>query len=109
MAIRDFFFPVGTFDLPALAGEFIHIAIISEFHHKVNSRRAVSIIIVIRLPQRAKRIDRHLVVVAEIVTQHFHIGQVLVASEHHPLTIRLATVIYNASPTILDGIAIPIT
>ena len=88
MAKGDFLLHIGAFARPGRAGHFVLEPEISVLHHVVDADAFIAVIIVVGLPERAERVDGHLIVIAEIVGQHFEFGTVDVHSENHAVAIR---------------------
>ena len=74
MSLRNLRFPIGSLTLPACSSNLIDIAIIAEFHHIVDSRCPVPIVVVVRLPEGAIGIDGSFVVVAKVMSEHLHVA-----------------------------------
>ena len=103
---RNLGLPIRALDLPACAVGLVRVSEVTKFHDIVDTCCAVSVIIVVGLPKRSERVNRDLVVVSEIVAEHFHVAQVFVASKHHSLAVGFARVVDFSAPTILDWIAV---
>ena len=106
VSARNLGLPIGAFDLPARAVGLVRIPVVTELHHVVDACCSIAVIIVVRLPKRSERVDGNFVVVSEVMTEHFHIAQIFVASKHHSLTIGFAGVVDFSAPTIFDGVAV---
>ena len=87
------FFLIGSLSSPSTTGEFVSIAVVSKFHNVVDAHTAIPIIVIIRLPNSAKRIDGYLIIISEIKTKSFNFSAIKVAAENESLAIRLASAI----------------
>ena len=85
VAFRDFGFEVGSVRLPARAGQLVGVTVVTSLHDVVDPNAFVPVVVVVRLPHGAVRVDGHFVVVAKVLTQQFHVLTVGVAAEHHSL------------------------
>jgi hypothetical protein len=74
VSLWDFGFPVGAFRLPTGAGDFIHVSIVAKFHDVVDSGSAVTVVIIIGLPDGTEGVDSSFVVVTEVMAEYFHIA-----------------------------------
>jgi hypothetical protein len=76
--------------------------------HGVDPHAPVAVVVVVALPERAEGVDRHLVVVAEVVAEHFEVAAVGPAAEDHPLPVGLARIVDDVAEAIHDGLAIAV-
>ena len=74
----------GALGLVSRSGQLVAIPVVPPFDDVVQAAGVASVVIVVRLPQAAQRIDGDLVVVAEVVSEDFQFAAVRVASKHHP-------------------------
>ena len=92
MTLRPLIAPSGPHDMPARPGKFVPIAVIAEFHHVVDPYPQVSVVIVVRLPDRTEAVDRGHPVVAEIPAQRLQLRAIRIAAKDHTLLVRLAAI-----------------
>src|ERR1051325_756147 len=64
---------------PARAGDLIREPVVAELHHKIDAHAAVPVVVIVRLPERAERIDGDLVIVAKIPAERLDVGAIEVA------------------------------
>ena len=88
--LRNLRFPTRALALPTGSRDLVDISVIPKLHDIIDASGSVAVVVVVRLPEGPKRIDRCLVVVAEVMAKDLHVAQVLVAAKDHPLSIRLA-------------------
>ena len=81
---------------PAGPGEFLEVAVVATFEDVVNADAVVAVVVVVRLPDVAEGIDRHLVVVAEVVPEHLKLASIRVAPKNHPAPVGRACVLEAA-------------
>ncbi len=108
MAMRNVRLQIASFGLPARAGHFIEITEVAKLHHVVDAHASVAIVVVVRLPQRAKGIDRHLVIISEVVGEHLHLAAIGIAPQDHSTAIGLAGILHLVAGKIDYRPAIPI-
>ena len=91
---------------PAGSGQLILVAVVAVFQHPVDTHALVAIIVVIALPERAKRVDGDFVVVAEVVAEHLKVSAVGLAAKHHPFAERFSSVVHDIAEPVLYRIAV---
>src|SRR5687768_1441867 len=101
----DVIFHIGTPCSPASARHLIGETVIALLHHIIYPRPFISVIVIIRLPDGTVRIYCKLIVVSEIMAQHFNAGAIHLHAERHSLSERLAVGYYLASVNIDHGVA----
>ena len=106
VATGDLRFEVGARHLPPLAVSLVHITVVAILHDPVDPHAAVAVVVVVALPQRAKRIDRYFVIVAEVVAEHLEVTPVGAAAKRHSLTVWLARVVHGIASKINHGLAV---
>src|SRR5690349_18502105 len=89
---------------PASARHFIAVAVVPKFHDVIDPHAAIAIVVIVALPQRSERIDRHLVIVSKIPRESFQFASVGVTSEDHAHSIGFAVAVYFVSIEIDDGL-----
>ena len=105
---RDLGLQVRAARLPAGPAPLVHVAIVAIFHHEVDPHSLVAVVVVVALPERAERVHRHLVVVAEVVAEHLEVGAVGPATEDHALAVGLSTVVDRVAETIHHRLAVTV-
>ena len=90
----DVFFLIGSLGSPSSAGEFVSVTIITKFHDVVDANTTIAIIVIVRLPNSAKRVDRYFIIIAEIETKSFNFTSIKIATENESLSIRFAAAVY---------------
>ena len=81
----NFFLRVCSVSLPARAGYFVGIAIVTILHHKVDPNTFVAVVIVVRLPEGAVGVGGNFIIVAKVMAQHLYVFAIGVAAERHTL------------------------
>src|SRR5690606_1229667 len=102
----DLLLPVRAWGLPARSGQFVLVAEVSELHDIINADSPVPIIIIVGLPDRAEGIDAGLPVVSKVPAQRLELAPIQIASEDHPLLIRLAVGLHLIARLVDDRISI---
>ena len=77
-------------------------------HDVVDPYGFITIIIIVRLPDGAKRVDRHLIIVTEVVSQHLELAAIQVATKYHATEIRFPVVDHGVTTRINDSLTIAI-
>src|SRR5262249_5731878 len=91
---------------PALAGHLVGVAVVAAFHDEVDADASVAVVVVVGLPDGPERIDRELVVVAEVVAEDLEVRAVRIAAERHPLAIRSAARVDDVAVDRRDRLAV---
>ena len=79
----------NPFRLPAGSGQFIPVTVVAELHHGIDADSSIAIIVVVRLPDAAERIDGDHPVIAKVPRQSFELAEVGIAAKDHALLVRL--------------------
>ena len=95
-------FHIGALISPSLSGKFSPVPIITEFHNIINTHPAVSIIVIIGLPNGSKTVYSYLPVISKIPSNRLEIGTVLITTKNHPLLIGPAIIFYFVASLIDD-------
>ena len=88
----DFCFPSSAVGLPPGTGLLVFVSVVAVFDDIVDPHSAVAVVIVVRLPQPAERVDSHFPVVTEVPGERFEVGPIEVTAKDHALLVRLASV-----------------
>ena len=108
VAQGNFLFDISALVAPSLSGEFVAEPVVAELHHKVDSDRLVSVIVIVALPDGSEGIDTQFPVVAEVPSQGFHVGPIKVAAECHTLLVGLSAGFYFIAGLVGDDLALSI-
>ncbi len=88
--ILDIRLPVCSPGPPPRARNFVDVAVVAVLHHIVDAHGAVTVVVIVGLPQRAEGVDSHFVIIPEVVCQDFEFAPVRITAEDHTLAIRTA-------------------
>ena len=106
---RNVLLKVGPRRPPAGARSLVDVAVVAKLKHRIDPHAAVAVVVVVALPERAEGVDRHLVVVAEVVAEHLKVGAVGPAAKDHALAIRAAGIVNGVAKAVDDRRAVGIT
>ena len=84
VALRHFGMHTGALRLVARPCQLVAISVVPTFDDVIQAAGVASVVVVVRLPQSAQRIDGDLVVVAKVVSEDLQLAAVRVAAEYHP-------------------------
>ena len=106
MLFRDSLFHVGTLGTPCSSSKLILVAVITILHHIIDAHPAVTIIIIVALPQRTEAVDGDHPVITKVPAQRLHLTAIKSTAKHHPFLIRGALIVHHITSEIGHGIAV---
>src|SRR5204862_2352146 len=85
--VRNFRFGIGFLPglIPACAGHLVRVAEVAKFHHVIDADAAITVVVVVGLPERPEGVDAYFVVVAEIMAEDFEFLAIEIAAEDQAL------------------------
>ena len=105
VAAGNFGLNINPLSVPASAGHFIGVAVVTVLHHEVDAHTAITVVVVVALEDVAERIGDHFVVIAEIIPEYFEIAQLavgVISPEGHPLLVGLALGVDSVAGEVFD-------
>src|SRR5690606_22473262 len=76
MPLRDFRFHVGAVGRPMSAVHFVEVAVVAVLYNKVDATARVAVVVVVGLPDVSIGVYSNLIVVSEVVAEHFEVASV---------------------------------